>query len=233
MTKQSFKITADMQAAIDLIAENNGSGANSRQALKDDNMTWYDGLDLMDGLGWSMQKAGGVILALEKAGLSMQADTRKKVVVEGEVQRAYNRVLTNKGIDFSSLDGYTPHHWPTPAECKVIRDYAKKAAKLKVAIIEAGERTNTQDGSVPRGINELLVSKTGEGDDTDLFQHVDWESFIQFGFPMAHGGNAEVDFYVYSTGEDGELETNVQGHWNGGKLVRMSQTEGPDLKVVL
>jgi hypothetical protein len=95
-----MKITPTLQAAIDLIAAENGCGATTKEHLKQDNMTWFSGLDLIEGLGVSMQKAGGIMRMLEHGGLAVKSDNRTVTAQQkanGEV--AANWTLTDAGID--------------------------------------------------------------------------------------------------------------------------------------
>jgi hypothetical protein len=115
-------------------------------------------------------------------------------------------------------------HKPTREECRIIRACAERDAQKSRVIIEPGERFNRMTGNV--ALNLALISTDPEWNDTDLHDHKSWSHF-QRGFPLAEGGRAIVDFYVYSVrglNEVDELETNVTAYWEGGVLVRVDGT---------
>jgi predicted transcriptional regulator len=45
------------------------TGADTAEALKDDNMSWMNADDLADVLGWNKQTIGGVMRSLQRKGL--------------------------------------------------------------------------------------------------------------------------------------------------------------------
>lgn len=122
---------------------------------------------------------------------------------------------------------------PTSAECRAIRAYAQRAAGCGRVKIEPGERTLLDVPIVDNvtNMNVLLVTKLTDDswDDTDLFDHRDWKEF-QRGVDLTDDGRAIVDFYIYSTGYHGELETNIQVYFENGRVVRMCQTLGRDAR---
>ena len=113
-------------------------------------------------------------------------------------------------------------HEPTDTECRLIRDYAKRTAHGRVRRIELGHWFNCVGHDNPNSVN-LLIAGTADADwnDTDLNETVSWETF-QRGFPLTDRGDAVLDFYVYDADDD--LDTNVQAHWEGGRLVRLTGT---------
>jgi hypothetical protein len=118
-------------------------------------------------------------------------------------------------------------HKPTPDEKRIIRDCAKRSAGCGRVRIEPGYRYNMNDptrNEGPDDLNIALLSDQPDWEDTDLADTTDWETFCKHGFQWAEGQRAIVDFYVYSTGDRGELETNVTAYWENGLMVRVDGT---------
>jgi hypothetical protein len=106
----------------------------------------------------------------------------------------------------------------TPADRKIIREYAAHAARLRpqqVGIMIA-QRCSTVDASIPPNFNIKLVDPSPDWDDSDL--HDKWMLREIETVELTPEGEAEVDFYIYSmegfgpTREIDQLETNVQAH---------------------
>ncbi|WP_428383825.1 hypothetical protein [Nevskia ramosa] len=116
-------------------------------------------------------------------------------------------------------------HKPTKAEIAIINACAERETgfsrrKLR---LEPGLRINVDDSSIEPSLNVALVTRE-EGDDfgdTDLCETVPWTTFTA-GFELAEGGRAIVDFYCYSIGQCGELQSNVTAYWRDGKLSHVS-----------
>jgi len=122
----------------------------------------------------------------------------------------------------------TTKHKPTSEEKRIIRRCAQIDAGKRGVILEPGERYNIEAGNTQvTAINIALLSDDPDFGDTDLFGMMPWSEFTK-GFELAPRGRAVVDFYVYGTGKNGELETNVTAYWEGGKLVRVEGTRVGD-----
>jgi hypothetical protein len=107
---------------------------------------------------------------------------------------------------------------PTPEECKLIRKSAENYARKRVKL-EVGTRYNVNDSTVPESSNLYLVTQDRKGwNDTDLADTISWSDFKKNGVPLTLQGEALVDFYVYSLGSDGELETNVCVRYSLGRI---------------
>lgn len=111
---------------------------------------------------------------------------------------------------------------PTADELRIVRSYAEKAAKLSKVKLEPGIRVNINDSTVERSINVLLVTKNDPENwgDTDLWSPTNWDVFKK-GFKSKDGA-AIVDFYVSGLGYSGQLECNVQAHFENGRLIGMT-----------
>jgi len=109
-------LTALEQAAVNLIAANNGCGASSKEALKDDNMTWFNINDLMTGLGWTRHRAAGVMSALADKGLAMDNEKGAKVRYDRD-----SWTLTDEGIDASNLGAEEEAPAPAPVAAKAAK----------------------------------------------------------------------------------------------------------------
>jgi len=112
---------------------------------------------------------------------------------------------------------------PTSEDKRIIRDCAKRSAGHKRVEICPGIRHNLE---VDRGhhMNIAMVSDHPDWDDTDLWDNANkWSDFTK-GVELTGDGRGIFDFYVYSLGYHGELETNVVAYVEGGKLVRVEAT---------
>lgn len=117
-------------------------------------------------------------------------------------------------------------HKPTREEKKIIRECAQSSAGAKRVEINPSTKCNIDHPERPPHMNIYFVSNNPEGgwDDTDLFDNAySWRDFVK-GIEMTPDGRACVDFYVYSTGYDAELKTNVTAYWKKNKLVRVDGT---------
>ena len=110
-------------------------------------------------------------------------------------------------------------HRPTSDEKRIIRECAKRETGKSRIIIEPGIRHHLNDVT-RQNMNIAMLSDDPDFGDTDLWDHSTWAIFAS-GFELTPDGRAIVDFYVYSTGPDGELESNVVAYWSAGKLVRV------------
>jgi hypothetical protein len=68
----------------------------------------------------------------------------------------------------------------------------------RVTEIRAGIRYNIEDDTKPQSVNIMVVSDTGDWDETDLFDTIDIKDLARYGFELDKDGYAELDFYVYS-----------------------------------
>lgn len=106
----------------------------------------------------------------------------------------------------------------SPADRKVIRAYAAKAARMRPRQIEieVGERYSLSKGWGHNSLNIKLVDQTEGREDSDLNQT--WAFSDVKEIELTPEGEAEVDFYVYemegfgASRERGDLNTNVQAH---------------------
>lgn len=115
------------------------------------------------------------------------------------------------------------NHLPTPDECQVIRDCAQRSAGRRAVRIEPGSRVSLETGDF--ALNVALISNDPDWENTDLHDFISWKFFRRDGFEFTADGRAIIDFYVYSVGKDGELETNVTAYWDDGVLVRVDGTD--------
>ena len=110
---------------------------------------------------------------------------------------------------------------PTSDECRIIRDCAKRSSGHKAVQLCPGERHNTETDR-GRNLNIALVSDHPDWDDTDLWSNAnDWTKDFRGGVELTDDGRGIFDFYVYSLGYDGELETNVVAYYENRRLVRV------------
>ena len=118
-------------------------------------------------------------------------------------------------------------HRPTSEEKTIIRDCAKREARRRAVELQIGERYNIagRHTAPARGeINIAFITDDPENwDDTDLQTLLKWSHFTR-GFLFADGGSAIIDFWVYSYGRPGELQSNVTAYWKQGKLARVEGT---------
>jgi hypothetical protein len=113
---------------------------------------------------------------------------------------------------------------PAKHELRAIRDYARFASGKGLIRIEPGIRCNDVDENV----NIKLLTDDEDWGDTDLSGFMSWYDFKRHGVELTEAGEAEVDMYVSSVGPYAQLETNIQVHYAGGRIVRMSATEARD-----
>lgn len=112
---------------------------------------------------------------------------------------------------------------PTPAQCSIIRKCAQRSSGHKGVKLEPGIRHNTEKDGVPHSINIAEVSDHPDWNDTDLWSTTDWKVFRERA-TLTDDGRGIFDFYVYSLGHHGELETNVVAYYEGGTLIRVEGT---------
>jgi len=87
----------------------------------------------------------------------------------------------------------------------------------KINRLEAGIRYNMEDDTKPESVNIMIVSDTGDWDDTDLADHASLAELQKNGFELDKNGHAELDFYVYAS--DGELVTNMSASFDAGGII--------------
>jgi hypothetical protein len=97
-TATTTVLTDKEQAALNFLARNNGCGAKTKAALHDDNFSWFNIRDLMEGLSLSRHEAAGIMSALDAKGLANDAEAGAKVRYDRD-----SWSLTDKGIDASDL----------------------------------------------------------------------------------------------------------------------------------
>ena len=110
---------------------------------------------------------------------------------------------------------------PTAADCQIIRKCAQRSSGHKRIKLEPGIRHNTEKDGIARSINIARVSDHPDWNDTDLWSTTDWQEFRK-GVDLTDDGRGIFDFYVYSLGYHGELETNVVAYYEAGKLVKVT-----------
>lgn len=117
---------------------------------------------------------------------------------------------------------------PTREELATIRKSAEVACRkegMTLGVIRVGERFSLAEGTKmeDHSINILQVDPTTDWEESDLFDTHEWKR-LRSGIP-SDDGRAVVDFYCYNRGME-ELITNMQAHFDGGKLV-WTGIEGP------
>jgi len=115
---------------------------------------------------------------------------------------------------------------PTSEEKKIIRQCAQRDAGFARVTICIGSRYNTEKegGSDTPHLNVAFVTDHPDWDDTDLWDNAyTWRDFTR-GIELTPDGRGIFDFWVYSTGSHGQLETNVQAYVEDGRLVRVDGT---------
>jgi len=118
---------------------------------------------------------------------------------------------------------------PTKADRDTIRDCAHRDCGSKSLRLELGEKFSSKRGDQVTSVNMALVSDGPDYSDVQLFQTLPWTPTFTEGFPMRDDGRAAIDFYVYTTGDRGELKGYITAHWEGGRLVRVESLEGKTL----
>ena len=122
---------------------------------------------------------------------------------------------------------------PTAEEVKLIRAAASREAGTSRIKLEPGIRLNTDAvDDFPQSFNIALVSNDPDWNDTDLADMTDWK-FFRKGVTLTDDGRAIVDFYIYSLGDYGELESNIIIYYSEGRLTSIVGTSrGEYLKQV-
>jgi hypothetical protein len=115
-------------------------------------------------------------------------------------------------------------HKPTSEEARIIRDCAQRSAGHKRVSISPGSRYNTEGKFEGNHLNIAMVTNEQDWDDTDLWSNAwKWSDFTK-GVELTEDGRGIFDFYVYSLGHHGELETNVTAYYENKRLVRVDGT---------
>jgi hypothetical protein len=117
----------------------------------------------------------------------------------------------------------TKNFRPTDDECRIIRKCAEKSAGFKRVEINPGTRFNLRHPNRGDHMNICLCFAPGENASmggTDLADNAFTWSYFRKGFPL-QDGRAIVDFWVYNTGPDAELQTNVTTYWERARLIRI------------
>ena len=68
----------------------------------------------------------------------------------------------------------------------------------RVTELRAGIRYNLNDDTKPQSVNIMVVSDTGDWDETDLFDTIELKDLKRVGFELDKDNYAELDFYVYN-----------------------------------
>jgi hypothetical protein len=117
---------------------------------------------------------------------------------------------------------------PTAEDKRIIRSCAQKDAGHKRVKICASTRFSLVNDNL-RSMNVAMISDDPDFGDTDLWDnHHDWSEFTK-GVELTENGRGVFDFWVYSLGYHGELETNVTVYIEGGKMVRVDGTGNPNM----
>ena len=90
--KSKIGLTINEQKIINSLCQNNGCGAESKDQLKADNMTWFNESDIQI-IGFSKHQAAGYMSSLQKKGL----------VTDNEDGNEWSWYVTEEGIDLSNL----------------------------------------------------------------------------------------------------------------------------------
>ncbi len=113
---------------------------------------------------------------------------------------------------------------PTAEQCRILRQCAINLCKgQKNVVLELARRADNND----RLTNQLLLS-----DDHSLDDFVSFTNFRKGTDPLTDDGRGLYDFYVslkYGSHHHGtyeqELEDNIQAHYEGGKLVKVTGSQ--------
>lgn len=114
----------------------------------------------------------------------------------------------------STLNRYRP----SAADKRIIREQAAIAARCDNVSLRTAYRAH-ENGGDEKSINALLVADKFL--ETIAVESSGWDVFVN-GVPLRLG-DAIVDFYVYDTGGDRSLITNVQAHIEQRALVRVTE----------
>ena len=87
-----IKLNANEQRIVNALCRNNSCGADSKEDLKLDNMTWFNQICIQK-LGFSKHEAAGYMADLEKKGMIFNCDPTER----------YGWSVTDDGIDASDL----------------------------------------------------------------------------------------------------------------------------------
>ena len=112
-----------------------------------------------------------------------------------------------------------------PQEAIVILDAASRESGYSKSriFIEAGLRINT-DKPKAENINVALISDDPDWNDTDLADFVDFAT-VRKGVTLTDNGTAIVDFYIYTKGDDGQLQSNITVHYSDGAIIKIEGTK--------
>lgn len=114
-----------------------------------------------------------------------------------------------------------PLYKPTADEKRIIRACAQRSAGYRG--VEINPSTKIDAGGRIE-MNIALLTDDPKWRDVDLFDNAyQWRDFTK-GVPLAEGGRAIVDFYVYNRGRDAELKTNITIWIEDGRLARVDGT---------
>ena len=112
---------------------------------------------------------------------------------------------------------------PTSEDKKIIRRCAERDAGFKRVEICASTRFNVNDYKREH-MNVCFVSDDPNFSDTDLADNsFKWSDFTK-GVELTSDGRGRFDFWVYSTGPDAELQTNITIEVENGRLMSVEGT---------
>jgi len=114
----------------------------------------------------------------------------------------------------------------TSAERRTMREQALKEYGLKRGRIEIGSRINLEDETIEPHQNIRCVSKMEDWEDTDLFDKSDW-AFIYTAIELDEHNEGCLDLWVYSLGNWGELEGQVQAYFSKERGLYRIGSNGP------
>lgn len=115
---------------------------------------------------------------------------------------------------------------PTKEERDLIRTAASKEVGLSIRrlVIEPGIRT-ANDSLADAQMNIALLTNDPDWNDTDLADMSDWDTFCE-GVVLTNDCRAIVDFYIYTRGNDGQLESNITAEYSAGSIRSIMGTSG-------
>lgn len=113
-------------------------------------------------------------------------------------------------------------HKPTSEEKRIIRDCAARGAGFKRVEICPSTRLSLTNPCADPHMNIAFVSDDPDFSDTDLASNAfAWRDFAR-GVELKDGRGV-FDFWIYNTGRNAELQTNVTAYYEDSRLVRVDE----------